>query len=110
MRPPGLAWIEGFCKSTGEAMGQPIVAEVRKTVNPLTYAVRLKWREPTLPGQSLLIWNLFQKWAAINESIPSGRIQYEEATSPYTNFVGHMGMRLEVSLKERLGHPKEKHP
>jgi hypothetical protein len=110
MRPPGLAWLDSFCKSTELAMSQAIVAEVKGTVNPLTYIVKLRWHEPIAPETSNIVWNIFQKWAATNESIPSGRVEHDVAINPFSKEPLHLGMQMMVSLKERLGHPKDKNP
>ena len=110
MTPPGLAWLPNFCRSTGGALDQPIVAEVYKTVNALIYSVLIKWHDPVSPYSALLVWNLFQKWANKNSSTPSGRIEYNEAPSPITGKPRIAGFKVEVHLTERLGLPKDAHP
>lgn len=110
MAPPGLAWLRLFSASTGMALDQAIVHEVKSTVNPLIYTVTTKWAEPITVGQAVQVWNLFQKWAAANESTPSGRVVFDEVRHPLTNEALIRGLTVDVHLRERLGHPKELWP
>ena len=109
MAPPGLAWLDPFCRSTGIALDQRIVSDIYTTVNPLVYTARVYWREPISVEQMVRVWNLFQKWAAKNGATPSGRVELEEVIV-FTKEKRILGFKTEVHLRERLGHPKNDHP
>lgn len=70
-----------------------------KTVNPLVYKVRISFGDLLSGKQMLLVWNLFQQYAAKNEAIPQGRLEQEgsQMTSP-------------VIIRRRLGIPRDEHP
>ncbi len=108
--PPGLAWLSAFCSSTGAALGQEIVAEAESTVNALTYKVRLSWREPIRTNLHAQVWNLFQKWAAVNGATPSSRLDIAYETNPLVTSTRVEGFTVTVHLRERLGHPKVNRP
>lgn len=108
--PPGLAWLSSFGLSTGAALDQPIVTEVYPSVNPLTYAITCRWHDPVTVAHAVMVWNLFQKWAAKNKTTPSGRVDFNTAPHPITGNDGVRGFRTEVHIRERLGHPKDRHP
>lgn len=110
MTPPGLAWLDSFCGSTGTALDQGMLAETNSTVNQLVYKVRIKWSEPITMPQAIQVWNLFQKWAGKNQSTPSGRVEMEEVAHPLSKQTFVKGFSTDVHLRERLGHPKNEHP
>jgi hypothetical protein len=110
MTPPGLAWLQAFCASTGMALDQGMTSQVYNTVNRLVYKVAVTWSEPVPNNDALQVWNLFQKWATVNSSTPSGRVNFDHALHPVRNEVLARGFSVEVHLKERLGHPKDSSP
>lgn len=110
MTPPGLAWLKLFCDSTGLALDQPISTDVHPSVNPLVYTVSVRWPEPIPMKQAVQVWNIFQKWAGKNGTMPSGRVEMEEVVQPFTKEDMVKGFRTDAHLRERLGHPKIKHP
>ena len=87
-----------------------MVQEVYPTVNPLVYRVRVKWSQPVSVKNSVMVWNLFQKWAGRNGTTPSGRVQFAEDPHPATGEMFMRGFTVEVHIRERLGLPKNDHP
>jgi hypothetical protein len=92
------------------ALDQGMTPQVHKSVNPLVYKVAVIWHEPVPNQHALQVWNLFQKWAAANMSVPSGRVEFDHAPHPIRNEVFVKGFSVEVHLRERLGHPKDSSP
>lgn len=108
MTPPSLAWLTSFCSSTGAALDQRMVADTKATVNALVYTVSVSWGEQISTKSALMVWNLFQKWAAKNQTTPSGRVNFEEHQVLGETKV--VGFSVDVHLRERLGHPRDGHP
>lgn len=105
MVPPPLAWIPSFCASTGFPLDQAMVAEVFPTVNPLTYKIRVRWGEPISSKSALLVWNLFQIWAARNGTVvENGKMTFDVRGDDY------YGMSVQAILRERLGLPRDECP
>jgi len=97
--PPPLTWVHSFCVSTGGALGQPIVFDVKTTVNPLVYKLLLNWEE-AVPGPiTLQIWNLLQRWIAMNDCVPNG------TADTHSN-----SLTIHVIVKRRFGNPKDESP
>ena len=99
MTPPTLAWLQGFCHSLGGALDCSVTYGVEGTVNPLVYKVKVQFSE-ALNGQRLmLVWNLFQKYAAKNDVAPQGKTE-------------GWGRELifSVATKRRLGPARDEHP
>jgi hypothetical protein len=111
MTPPGLAWLASFCSSTGTALDQTIAHEVKSTVNALVYEVHLKWNDPIGGLSAMKVWNLFQKWAAVNGGTPDGRITFlKRREMALSDRPDCYGLSINVHLQERLGHPRDDHP
>jgi hypothetical protein len=49
--------------------------------------------------RSLMVWNLFQKWAAKNDTAPHSKLEQDGKT-----------MTVEVAVKRLSGIPKNAHP
>lgn len=109
MVPPGLAWINSFALSTGLALDQRIATSVQSTVNPLVYTISMRWGEPISTKSALLVWNLFQKWAARNKTTPQGDVGVEEVRTPANQSLVQ-GLLVKVHLRERLGLPRDEWP
>lgn len=103
MIPPPLAWLNSFAKSTGLALDQPMVADAQSGVNVLVYRVSVKWVEPIPKNQWMLVWNLFQKWAAKNDATPSSNVDVNEVWEKIRGFT------VDVHIRERL-RSKDHHP
>ena len=69
------------------------------TVNPLVFQVRMQIGGKVTGFQMMLIWNLFQKYAAANECGTQGKIEGCGTE-----------MRMTVLTKRRLGLPRNDHP
>ena len=110
MAPPGLAWLQAYCISTGIALGQGIVSEVSTGVNQLTYRVKVSWREPVKMSLALQVWNLFQKWAGVNKTAPQGQLDFEYQKDFLASAPGVIGFTATVQLRERLGPPPDERP
>src|SRR5688572_18159150 len=93
--PPPLVWLTGFSQSLGGALGSRVDYEVRPSVNPLVYIVKFTFNEPISGKRMLLAWNLFQQYAAKNDSIPEGRVEKEGNS-----------MTAKIIVKRRLGLPR----
>jgi hypothetical protein len=63
------------------------------------YKVKLNFTESLNSKQMMLVWNLFQIYAAVNDSVPHGRLESE----------GYH-MTINVIIKRRLGLPRNSHP
>lgn len=98
MVPGGLTWLRGFCDSTALALGQTLSYHVRAGSNPITYVVKLSWQEKVSGALQMRIWNLFQTWAAKNETVPQGKVDVDGST-----------MIIRVILKRRLSQ-NDNHP
>lgn len=98
MVPPPLAWVPLFVKSMERAMGIEIAFEMEPTVNPLIYQVVLRFNEHL--DRPLDVWNMFQIWAAKNDSIPYGKIKQPNSRT----------MILDVIIKRRLGVERDEIP
>lgn|SRR5688572_22458618 len=99
MLPPALAWLDGFMHSVSGALGQRVVYNVDSTINPLLFRVRIKFSEKVSGKNLMLVWNLFQMYAAHNDSVPKGKAAESE-----------FSLLAEVIIKRRLGLPRKKHP
>lgn len=99
MLPPPLEWVQAFCVSTGAALGQPMVFDVKATVNPLVYTVTASWQESVAGSIALQVWNLFQMWLTTNDCVQNGSVQ----TSPTS-------ITVQVVVKRRMGNPKNESP
>lgn len=97
--PPPLAWLPGFALSMGGALGTSVLFDARPTVNPLVYVIKFTFGEPISGKRMMLVWNLFQQYAAKNETIPQGKV---ESDGPK--------MTAHVVIKRRLGLPRNEHP
>jgi hypothetical protein len=80
-------------------MDQQMLFDLKASVNPLVYALHLRWRDKIPPKSQLLLWNLFQQWCWNNDSVPYGQAVLE----PY-----HMA--VQVIVKRRFGAPKDEVP
>lgn len=81
------------------ALGTSVSFEVNKTVNPLVYTVKFTFGEPVSGKRMMLVWNLYQQYAAKNDAVPQGKVE-SEGTSLTTR----------VIIKRRLGLPRNEHP
>jgi hypothetical protein len=97
--PPSLQWVPRFARSVESAVGSGIRWELAKTVNPLVYTVRIGFNEQMSGKNVMHIWNLFQMFAASNDCVMKGK-----------KMDAGWNLIAEVGMKERLGHPKKKHP
>ncbi len=97
--PPSLAWIPSFCHSLSGALDASVSAKINPTVNPLLYKIQIQFGQPLSGSSKVLIWNLFQIFAAKNDVVPQGKLD----TSPTL-------IEVQVILKQRLGFPKNRHP
>jgi hypothetical protein len=97
--PPPLAWLDGFIHSIGGALGQRVIYNVESTVNPLLFRAHIKFSEKVSGKNLMLVWNLFQMYAAKNGSVPKGKASESEYS-----------LTAEVVIKRRLGLPRKKHP
>ncbi len=89
-------WLKEFAASTGRAFGQAITYELRPTVNPLVYNIKLKWRDPINGKLKSNIWNLFEIWAYKNDSVPQGRAEMNDCE-----------VRFSIAIKQRFGVDKD---
>ena len=96
---PALAWLTSFVHSLQGALGSSIAHNVTSTVNPLIFKVHLHFGEELGGDKMLHVWNLFQKYAHANGTIPSGKLEKE-------------GKKLTVQVVVRRVHglPKDSHP
>lgn len=99
MLPPPLAWIASFIHSVQGAVGRKVTYEISQTVNPLVYRIRIDFPEKVSGKSMMLVWNLFQMYAAKNDCVPQGKAAD-----------GDYRLVTEVIMKQRLGRPKNKHP
>jgi hypothetical protein len=69
------------------------------SVNPLVYTMAISFSEPQSGRQMMALWNIVQKYAAVNDAVPEGKL-------------GGEGRALVVRLgiKRRLGVPKKLTP
>jgi hypothetical protein len=81
------------------ALGCQVSMTAEPTVNPLVHRVKATFSEPLSGKNLMLVWNLFQQYAAKNDVIPQGKME-------------GWGKELvmNVALKRRLGPPKDDHP
>lgn len=96
--PPPLAWLDGFVRSIEGATGSRIVWSLTPTINPLVHKVRFFFPEPISGKSLMLVWNLFQMYAAKNDCVPQGKRSEEKA------------LFAEIVTKRRLGPPRNEHP
>jgi hypothetical protein len=97
--PPPLAWIPSFVSSTSRAIDQQMVYDLKPTVNPLVYSLKLSWTT-ALSGKLINgVWNLFEKWATHNDVTTNGKVD----TDPRSMTIG-------VVIKRRFGNPKDSAP
>jgi hypothetical protein len=87
-----------------------MTVETKSTVNALVYTVAVRWGEPIPTQQAVMVWNLFQKWAGKNGTTLSGRVSFLIENHPLSKKELLKGFETEAHLRERLGHPKNKHP
>lgn len=99
MLPPPLAWVSSFCTSTGGALGQQMVYDVKATVNPLVYKLRVGWPEDVKSSIGLQVWNLLQKWIVVNDCVQNGAVDLKP-----TSLTAH------IIVKRRNGSPKDISP
>src|SRR4051812_7993191 len=99
MNRPPLAWLDGVAHSLGGAMGCSVSYTVESTVNPLVVNLRFRFGESVSGKKSLLIWNIFQKYATRNDCVPQGKTER-----------GDKELLIAVGMKQRFGQPKNDHP
>lgn len=99
MLPPPLAWVSSFCASTGGALGQQMVYDVKPTVNPLVYKLKVEWPEDVKSSIGLQIWNLLQKWVVTNDCVSNGSVDLKPTS-----------LRVDIIVKRRNGNPKDVSP
>lgn len=99
MLPPPLAWVSSFCTSTGGALGQQMVYDVRATVNPLVYKLRVEWPEDVKSSIGLQVWNLLQKWIVTNDCVQNGGVELTSTS-----------LKAQIIVKRRNGNPKDISP
>ncbi|TXH11234.1 MAG: hypothetical protein E6R04_02875 [Spirochaetes bacterium] len=97
--PPPLAWLPSFANSLSGAIDSPVQVECTQSVNPLVYIVKFRFGEKVTGKRMMLVWNLYQQYAAKNDSIPQGRVETEGNTLTTT-----------IIVKRRLGPPRNEHP
>lgn len=97
--PPPLAWIPGFVQSLSGALGTSVDVALAKTVNPLVYKVQFTFGEVISGKRMLLVWNLYQKYAAKNDAFPQGKIESEGRS-----------MSTHIAITRRFGLPRNEHP
>ena len=76
-----------------------MVFDVRPTVNPLVYIVRVSWTERVPGNITLQVWNLLQKWLVKNDCSPNGNVDTQSTS-----------IAVQVAIKRRLGNPKDESP
>lgn len=96
---PPLAWLPSFAFSLGGALGTSINYTIEQTINPLIYAVKFTFGEPISGKRMMLVWNLYQQYAAKNEAFPQGKVEVEGKS-----------MTTTLGIKRRLGAPRDEHP
>lgn len=96
---PPLAWFDGFIKSIGGAIGASPQWNLTTTVNPLVFRVRIYFPERVSGRNLVLIWNLFQMYAAKNNCVPQGKSSNSDRV-----------LSAEIVTKQRLGLPQNEHP
>jgi hypothetical protein len=99
MFPPPLMWVPGFCASIGRALDGGVSSTLERTVNPLVYRITFDFGEELSGKRMLLVWNIFQQYAAANRSHPQGRVEREGRKLTVT-----------VAVERRLGPPMEEDP
>lgn len=97
--PPPLAWLSSFAHSLGGALDCSVTMSSEPTINPLIHKVKADFGEPISGRRMMLVWNLFQKYAARNDCITEGGVEGWGKQ-----------MTMKVGTKRRLGHPKDQHP
>jgi hypothetical protein len=88
-----------FAESTSRALGQQIIYDLRASVNPLVYTLRVKWQDPVNGKVKNDIWNLFQIWAHKNDAVPEGKVE-----------AGDTALFISIGTKRRLGPDKNEKP
>lgn len=99
MLPPSLAWVASFINSVQGAVDRKVRYEISGTVNPLVYKIRIDFPEKISGKNLMLVWNLFQMYAATNDCVPQGKAAD-----------GDHRLVTEVITKRRRVFPKNKHP
>jgi hypothetical protein len=94
-----LDWVPLFAKSVGFALDAGVGHEIERTANPLVYKVHVRFGDRVQGTQRLLVWNLMQKWASANGTVPVGKVDK-----------GDFSMTVTVALKNRLPWSKTNHP
>lgn len=97
--PNPLAWMTLYCDSISVALGTTVTCEVRQQTNPLIFKATFQFGDNLTGKESMLVWNLFQKFAHANESLPQGRVEREGQV-----------LTVQVGIKRLMGPPREKHP
>ena len=97
--PPSLDWLDGFVESTSFALDSSISCRVNHTANPLVYNVELTFGEELSGERMLMVWNIFQKWAARNGAQPISRVARDAKCAV-----------VSLAVKSRSGIPKNDHP
>jgi hypothetical protein len=96
---PPLAWFGGFIRSIEGAIGMTVQWHLSRTVNPLVFKIRIYFPERVSGRNLMLIWNLFQMYAARNNCVPQGRSSNSDKA-----------LSAEIITKQRLGLPQNEHP
>jgi len=69
------------------------------TINPLVFTVRFQFGEQISGKRMLLVWNLYQQYAAKNGAMPQGKLEREGNT-----------LTTSIATTRRLGLPRNEHP
>jgi hypothetical protein len=73
--------------------------DVKMTVNPLVYRVKVSWVEAISGTLAFQVWNLLQRWLATNDCVPDGRVSPQPTS-----------LTVLVVVKRRMGNPKDESP
>jgi len=97
--PPPLAWLPGFANSLSGAIDTPLQIECTQSVNPLVYIVKFRFGENVTGKRMMLVWNLYQQYAAKNDAVPQGKVESEGKT-----------LTTSIIIKRKRGLPRNEHP
>jgi hypothetical protein len=94
-----LEWLGSFCSSVSGALGTSITYTTKDSISPLVKWVTFQFSERLSGASFLLIWNLLQSWAVVNNCAPTGKVERDG-----------LKMTVKMALKSRFGLDKVHHP
>ena len=100
MNPSNLQWLPMFQESINTIFQSGVQVSSSPTVNPMVFTITIKVGRRIAPKSRLQVFNLFQKWAAVNECVLQGSVEGKRVDE----------IIISIIVKRLHGLPQINHP